>query len=317
MSKNEMAEFDENIIRDRIYSIRGFQVMLDRDLAELYGVEVRVLNQAVKRNKERFPEEFCFQLKADEYEQSKSWIKDDIGRKNSLRSQIVIIENAKGRHTKYLPFVFTEQGVAMLSAVLRSETAVIISIKIIKAFVEMRKFMQTNAQVFQRLDRVELTQIETNSKIIETDKRIDKVFSLLESKDTLPIQGIFYENQIFDAYKFVSDLFRSASRSILIIDNFIDDSVLVHLTKVAKNVQVKILTKAISDQLALDVKKFSSQYFQIEVIAFTHAHDRFIIIDNKDVYHLGASLKDLGKKWFAFSKIDKSDMELLGRLEKY
>ena len=295
MSKNEIAEFDESI-RDRIYSIRGFQVMLDRDLAELYGVQTKILNKAVKRNNARFPAEFMMQLTQAEY--------DSI---LNLRFQN---GTSSWGGTRYLPNAFTEQGVAMLAGILTSETAVVISVKIMKAFVEMRKFIQTNGQIFQRLDRVEV-------KLLENDQKFEKVFDALESKERIPEQGIFFENQIFDAYKFVSDLFRSASRSILIIDNFIDDSVLIHMTKVAKGVKVKILTKAVSDQLALDVKKFNSQYFPIEVIAFTHAHDRFIIIDNKDVYHVGASLKDLGKKWFAFSKIEKSDMELLSKLEKY
>jgi len=317
MSKIEIAEFDENIIRDRIYSIRGFQVMLDRDLAELYGVETKVLNQAVKRNIERFPSEFCFMLNNGEMRNIRSQFVTLYKAKNSLQSQIAIVKDERGKHRKFLPCVFTQEGVAMLSAVLRSDTAVKISIKIIKAFIEMRKFVQTNGQLFHRVDNLEVKQIETNFKLLENDQKFDKVFSLLENEDPLPSQGIFYENQIFDAYKLISDLFRSAKKSILIIDNYIDDSVLVHLTKVSKCVKVKILTKVISDQLALDVKKFNSQYFPIEVIVFAHAHDRFIIIDYKDVYHLGASLKDLGKKWFAFSKIDKSDLELLSRLEKY
>ena len=301
MSKNELVEFDENVIRDRIYSIRGYQVMLDRDLAELYWVETKVLNQAVKRNKERFPGHYCFRLTQSEKEEVVT---------NCDHLSVL-------RFSYNLPYAFTEQGVAMLSAILKSKVAIQISITIIDAFISMRKFIQKNGLLFHRVDNLEVKQIETNLKLIENDRKFDKVFSLLESKDSLPKQGIFYENKIFDAYKFVSDLFRSASKSILIIDNYIDDSVLIHLTKVTKGVKVKILTKAISDQLALDVKKFSSQYFLIEIIAFTHAHDRFIIIDNKDVYHLGASLKDLGKKWFAFSKIDKADMELLSRLEKY
>jgi len=296
MSKSEIAEFDENIIRDRIYSIRGFQVMLDRDLAELYGVQTKILNKAVKRNSARFPINYCFKLTSDELE--------------SLRFHFGTIENKRGKHSKYLPYAFTEQGVAMLAGILTSETAVRVSIYIMDAFVAMRKFIQTNGQLFHRIDNLEL-------KLLETDKKVEKIIDAMGSGDLKPKQGIFYDNQVFDAYKFVSDLFRRAKKSILIIDNYIDDSVLVHLTKVSKCVKVKILTKVISDQLALDVKKFNSQYFPIEVIVFAHAHDRFIIIDNKDVYHLGASLKDLGKKWFAFSKIEKSDMELLGKLEKY
>jgi len=293
MSKSELIKFDEDIIRDRIYSIRGFQVMLDSDLAELYGVETKRLNEAVKRNIERFPDSFCFQL--------------------SEREKSEVVANCdhllKLKYSYTLPYAFSEHGVVMLSSILRSAIAVKINILIVKAFVDMRKFFQTNGQLFHRVDNLEVKQIET-------DHKFDKVFSLLESKDSLPKQGIFFDGQVFDAYNFVSDLFRSATKSILIIDNYIDDSVLVHLTAVSKGVKVKILTKSISDKLALDIQKFSSQYFPIEAKVFTLAHDRFIIIDDKDVYHFGASLKDLGKKWFAFSKIEKSDMELLSKLEK-
>jgi len=323
MSKSELIKFDEEIIRNRIYSIRGFQVMLDRDLAELYGVETKVLNQAVKRNKERFPVSFCFQILLEEYEILLFSAESKENESLISRSQIVtsilakrnIVTMKKGGRT-YLPYAFTEQGVAMLAGVLKSEIAVRISIKIIEAFVAMRKFIQTNGQLFQRMENLEIKQIETNLKLRDNDKKFDQVFSLLESKDQLPKQGIFYDGQVFDAYKFVSDLFRNSKKSILIIDNYIDDSVLVNLTAISKGVKVKILTKFISDKLALDILKFSSQYFPIEAEVFTLAHDRFIIIDDKDVYHFGASLKDLGKKWFAFSKIEKSDMELLSKLEK-
>jgi len=307
MVKNEIAEFDENVIRDRIYSIRGFQVMLDFDLAVFYDVKVKRLNEQVKRNNQRFPVNFCFRLTEIELNILRSQFATAIYNDPTIRSQIAAAK--KGGRTN-CPFAFTQEGVAMLSAVLKSNIAVEISVKIMSAFISMRKFIQSNAQVFGRLENVEV-------KLLDHDQKIDKLFNALENQELKPMQGIFYENQVFDAYKFVSDLFRRAKKSILIIDNYIDDSVLVHLTKVSKCVKVKILTKVISDQLALDIKKFNSQYFPIEVIVFAHAHDRFIIIDNKDVYHLGASLKDLGKKWFAFSKIDKSDLELLSKLEKY
>jgi len=200
MVKNEVEKFDESIIRDRIYSIRGYQVMLDSDLAELYGVETKYLNRVMKRNSERFPLSFCFQLSEIEV--------------NSLRCQFVTIKNeGRGHHRKYLPYVFTQEGVAMLSAVLRSETAVKISIMIIEAFVAMRKFVQVNGQIFQRLDRVEV-------KLLENDQKFEKVFVALESKDRIPDQGIFFEGQVFDAYKFVSDLFRRAEKSIVIVDSY-------------------------------------------------------------------------------------------------
>jgi len=286
MSKGELVKFEESI-RDRIYSIRGFQVMLDRDLAELYGVETKRLNEAVKRNKERFPENFCFKLKYSEDAEQ--------------RSQIATF---KKREPKYKPYAFTEQGVAMLAGVLKSETAVKISIMIIEAFVAMRKFIQANGQIFQRLDRVEV-------KLLENDQKFNKVFDALESNDRIPDQGIFFEGQVFDAYNFVSDLFRKAEKSIVIVDNYVDDTVLLHLTKIKKGVQVKIVTKSISDQFRLDIKKFEEQYFHIEVKMSKSIHDRFIIIDGEVLYHLGASLKDLGKKLFGFTKMDKSALKLI------
>ncbi|HKZ36744.1 MAG TPA: ORF6N domain-containing protein [Chryseolinea sp.] len=288
MNGSELINVED--IQNRIYTIRSVQVMFDEDLALLYGVETRVLNQAVKRNKERFPKEFMFQLTENEL--------------NILKSQIVI-PSWGGRRTN--PYAFTEQGVAMLSAVLRSETAVKISVQIIKAFVTMRRFIAANALIFQRLDTLEIKQLAT-------DKKIDLVLNAIESKEIQPKQGIFFDGQIFDAYKFVADLIRTAQKSIILIDNYIDDSVLTILTKRRKNVRVIILTKSISNQMALDVKKYNEQYPAIEIKKFKNSHDRFIIIDNTTVYHFGASLKDLGKKWFAFSKMDIGAMEMLSRL---
>jgi hypothetical protein len=290
MSEKELIS--SNGIQNRIYTVRGLQVMVDSDLAELYQVEVKVLNQAVKRNIERFPAEFMFQLATEETE--------------NLRSQIVT-SSWGGRRTN--PYAFTEQGVAMLSAVLRSETAVKTSIQIINAFVAMRRFIATNAQIFQRLDSVERKQLEA-------DDNFKKIFNAIEAKEIIPKQGIFFNGQIFDAYKFVSDLFRTAKESIVIIDNYIDDTVLAHLAKRRENVTVTILTKSISKHILLDVKKFNEQYPAIEIKEFMNAHDRFIIIDKTIVYHFGASLKDLGKKWFAFSKMDIGVVEMLGKLAK-
>jgi len=290
MSKSELVKFEESI-RERIFSIRGFQVMLDRDLAELYGVETKRINEAVKRNRERFPENFCFLLNSNEMQ--------------NLKSQFAT-SSWGGKRKKSR--AFTEHGVVMLSSVLRSERAIEINIKVVKAFIEMRKFIQSNVQVFQRLDRVEV-------KLLENDQKFEKVFKALESKDRIPEQGIFFEGQIFDAYKFVSDLFRSAKESVVILDNYVDDSVLVHLSEVAKGVKVRILTKSISDKLALDVKKFGEQYFEIEVGTIKSIHDRFIIIDGQVVYHFGASLKDLGKNLFGFTKMDKAGLRLLERIK--
>ncbi|PIP39970.1 DNA-binding protein [Candidatus Desantisbacteria bacterium CG_4_9_14_3_um_filter_40_11] len=290
MNEHELINVES--IQNCIYTIRGVQVMIDRDLSELYEVETKVLNQAVKRNSERFPEEFMFQITDDEF--------------NRLRSQFVTLNQRGGR--RYLPYAFTEQGVAMLSAVLRSETAVKISVQIIKAFVSIRRFILSNAQVFQRLDTLEIKQINT-------DKKIDKVLNAIESKEIQPKQGIFFDGQIFDAWQFVSDLIRSASKSIILIDNYVDDSVLALLAKRKKGVSVTILTKKISRQLEADVEKFNEQYPAVAIKKFTASHDRFMIIDDTTLYHFGASLKDLGKKWFAFSKMDSGAIEMLARLK--
>ncbi len=288
---NELIKTEE--IQSRIYTIRGVQVMIDRDLSLLYNVETRVLNQAVKRNRERFPDEFSFQLTEEEFVHWKSQI---------------VMSNEDKMGLRRPPYAFTEQGIAMLSAVIRSDTAVRVSIRIMSAFVSMRRFIASNAGVFQRLDTLEI-------KHLETDKKIDRMLNAMESKEIQPKQGIFFDGQIFDAYQFVSDLFRSAEESIVMIDNYIDDSVLTHLSKRKKDVKVILFTKNISRSLALDVKKFNEQYPAIEIKEFKNSHDRFIIIDNTTVYHFGASLKDLGKKWFAFSKMDIGAVEMLTRLE--
>jgi phage regulator Rha-like protein len=292
MEKNEVEKFEEKELREKIYSIRGFQVMLDSDLAELYGVETRRLNEQVKRNIERFPAIFCFQLSIEEFE--------------NLISQFAT--SSWGGYRK-MPFVFTEQGVVMLSTVLRSEKAITISIQVVKAFIEMRKIIQSNGYLFQRLDNLEVKQIET-------DKKVEKILDAMESGEIKPKQCIYYENQVYDAYKFVSDIFRSAKKSILIIDNYVDDSVLTILSKRNKGVKAVIYTKTISDQLKLDVKKFNEQYEPVEVLEFNNSHDRFIVIDEKVIYHFGASLKDLGKKWFGFSRMDTEAVEMLSRLGK-
>jgi hypothetical protein len=317
----EYAIMKNDDIQSRIYTIRNAQVMLDIDLAELYGVEVKRLNEQVKRNIERFPQEFSFQLTIEENNslrsqfetlENENHLRFQIGTSNNkqyLRSQFATSNKKGGR--RYLPYVFTEQGVAMLSGVLKSNTAVQISIQIINAFVTMRKFISANAQIFHRLDGLERKQIEYK---IETDEKFKRVFDAIEEKDIKPRQGIFFDGQIFDAYQFVSDLIRTARKSIIVIDNYIDDAVLILLSKANKKVQITILTKTISQQLALDVKKYNEQYPAIMIKEFYNSHDRFLIIDGKTVYHFGASLKDLGKKWFAFSKFDKDAFKLLERL---
>jgi len=298
MKSNTVATQNHGIA-NRIFSIRGVQVMLDEDLAELYGVEVRVLNQAVKRNMMRFPPEFMFQLTIDEWASLRS--QNVILQDAYIRSQNVIIEKKIGKHRKYLPFAYTEQGVAMLSSVLRSDTAVKVSIRIMQAFVEMRKFVSDNLLVFQRLDKVERKQLET-------DEKFEKVFNALQNNQPSPEKGIFFEGQIFDAYTFISDIIRKAGKSIILIDNYIDDTVLTLFSKRKRGVSLTIYTSSINKQLQLDVSKHNQQYEPIEVKEFRLAHDRFILIDHTELYHIGASLKDLGKKWFAFSRICDKDI---------
>jgi phage regulator Rha-like protein len=295
MEKNEVEKFEEEELREKIYNIRGFQVMLDSDLAELYGVETKQLKRSVNRNISRFPEEFMFVLTELEF--------------NSIQNLRCQNGTSSWGGIRYAPYVFTEQGVAMLSAILKSKSAIEMSIKIIKAFVEMRKHFQINAQIYQRLDNLEVKQLVT-------DKKVENILDAMESGEVKPKQRIFFENQAYDAYKFVSDIFRSAKKSIAVIDNYADDSVLTILTKRNKGVKAVIYTKSVSDQLKLDVKKFNEQYDPVEVVVFKNSHDRFIIIDEKIIYHFGASLKDLGKKWFGFSKMDIEAVEMLSRLGK-
>lgn len=282
---NNLPIISQKHIESQIFTIRGLQVMIDRDLAEMYQVETKVLNQAVKRNSERFPIQFRFQLTENE----KTELVTICDRFDSLK------------HSSSNPNVFTEQGVAMLSAVLRSKIAVQISIQIINAFVEMRKFIANHYGLLQRMEGIERKQIET-------DQKFEQVFKALESKNAIPNQGVFFDGQVFDAYELASKIIRSAKNSIVLIDNYIDENTLTHLSKKAKSVKVVLLTKTMSNQLTLDVNKANEQYGNFEIRVFANSHDRFIIIDNSDVYHLGASLKDLGKKWFAFSKMDKSSV---------
>jgi hypothetical protein len=280
-------------LQKKIYTIRGVQVMLDSDLASLYEVGTKVFNQAVKRNLNRFPERYRFQLTEKEF--------------SGLRSQIVTLENGgRGKHRKYLPYVFTEQGVSMLSAVLKSDTAIEISLKIIDSFVAMRRFIAKNAGIFQRLDNIE-------HKLLSHDDKFNKIFNALESQCVQPTQGIFYNVEIFDAYVFVSELIKSAKHNIVLIDNYLDETVLVLFSKNPK-IKITIYTKNINRELELDVKKYNAQYNNLELKVFDLSHDRFLFIDD-EIYHIGASLKDLGKKWFAFSKMDKNSIKLLEKLK--
>ena len=279
-------------IERMIIELRGQQVIIDRDLAVLYGVETKRLNEQVRRNADRFPERFRFQLSKEETNE----LVANCDRFNSLK------------YSSSAPYAFTEQGISMLSAVLRSQTAVDVSIRIMDAFVAMRRFLANNAQVFQRLANIEYHQIET-------DKRIDEVFKRLDA-NTQPQQGIFFDGQVFDAYRFAADLMRKAKTSIILIDNYVDDTVLSLLDKRTEGVSATIYTQRTSKQFQLDIDRHNTQYPAIKVEHFNKAHDRFLLIDN-EVYHIGASIKDLGKKWFGFTLMrDINTTELITRISR-
>ena len=287
-------EFTIEEIKNLIFTIRGKQVMLDSDVANMYQCETKYVNRVVKRNIERFPEEFCFQLDENEF--------------NSLRCQFVTLnESGRGQHRKYLPYAFTEQGIAMLSVLLKSDVAVKVSVNIMKAFVEMRKFLMINGQVFDRLTNIEY-------KLLEQDKKINEVFNQLQNEENVK-QRIFFQGQIYDAYSLMIDIIRKANTKLTIIDNYIDDSILKMLTKKKKNVIVTILTSNKSNIQNIDIEKFNKEYPILKVLKTNKFHDRFMIIDDTEMYHLGASIKDLGKKCFGINRME--DKEIIEKIIKY
>lgn len=295
----ELNKYNLIEVEDLIFTIRGVQVMLDRDLAEMYDVETRVLNQAVKRNIYRFPEKFRFQLTEVEIKE----LRLQLVTSNS-KSQIVTLNISgiqQGENLKYLPYAFTEQGVAMLSAVLRSEKAVRVSIQIMNAFVEMRKVLAHHTGLLQRVESIE-------SKLQLNDQHFEKIFTALEQGKPAIKQDIFFKGQIFDAYSFVIDLIKKAETTLIIIDNYIDMSILEMLTEKSKSVGVTIITQKNTSIKALDIEKFNAQYEKLEIKHSQDFHDRFLIIDHLELYHIGASLKDLGKKCFAFSLIEDKNL---------
>ena len=306
-------------IESLILSIRGKQVILDRDLARLYGVETRVLNQAVQRNIERFPKDFMFQLSKEEAESSRSQFVMLNAEDELSRSQFATL-NGRGHNIKHLPYAFTENGIAMLSGVLRSPMAIATNIHIMRAFNAMRHFIGSHAQVFQRLEVMERNQLalnasqaELSAQVAENNKKLEEVFRRLDDHSENPEKGIFYDGQIFDAYTFINERIREAKKRIVLIDNYVDDSVLTMLDKRNKGVDAVVYTKNISRQLSLDFEKHNAQYSPIEVKQFDRAHDRFLCIDDT-VYLIGASLKDLGKKWFGFVKLEQPTDELLSKM---
>lgn len=306
-------------IENMIFSLRGTQVMLDSDLAMLYGIETRVLNQAVKRNLDRFPDDFMFRLTTNEYKNLKSQIVTSSSQ--LLKSQIVTSNeiNEVGNSdsgwggTRKLPYAFTENGIAMLSSVLRSPVAIEVNIRIMRAFTAMRHFMASNVMVFQRLEVIEHHQLELSARQTDTEQKIEEVFKRLDNGKVQPSQGIFFDGQIFDAYTFVSDLIRSAKKRIILFDNYVDDSVLAMLDKRADGVSAQIYTRTLTPQLTLDLQRHNAQYSPIAINEFQNAHDRFLCIDDT-VYHIGASLKDLGKKWFAFGRMEVDTDMLLQKM---
>ena len=278
---------DNREIRNMIYTIRGKQVMVDSDLATLYQVTTKRLNEQVRRNKNRFPSEFMFRLTAEEYEYLRS--------QNATSSE----ENAHGGR-RYMPYVFTEQGIAMLSAVLKSDVAVEVSIKIMNSFVEVRRFLLSNKEMFARLDRVELKQLET-------DKKLEEVFNYIATNTEVK-QNVFFDGQIYDAFSFIVELIKKAKKEIILIDNYVDVNTLNILCKKNQGVDAVIATAGKGNLSTKDITKFNAQYPELSVKTTTDFHDRFLIIDKIEVYHIGASIKDAGKKSFGITKIEDEDL---------
>lgn len=287
-------------IESLIHVIRGQQVMLDSDLARLYGVETKRLKEQVKRNLNRFPSDFMFELTKNET--------------LSLRSQIATsnLDGIRGGN-RYSPFAFTENGVAMLSSVLKSDTAIEENIRIMRAFTAMRSFLINNAHVFQRLETVEHHQLLLQEHLSEHDRKFEEVLSRLDDKDSEPIEGFFFEGQIFDAYSLISDLIRKATTRIVLIDNYVDDRILKVLTKRGDGVSAIIYTDPRHSQINNDLRRHNAQYPRIEVRHCTNVHDRFLIIDDT-VYFIGGSIKDLGKKIVTFSQMHQNPDDILSKL---
>lgn len=288
--KNDITNRGPQSIERAIYTFRGVQVMLDRDLAKMYNVETKALNQAVKRNSGRFPERFMFQLSKEEFDNWKSQI---VTSNMMSQSEIESFKMAVRR----APYAFTEQGVAQLSAVLKSDTAIEVSIRIMDAFVAMRRFISTNAEMFQRIERLESHQTSTDEKVEHIMKRMD------ELAPAITPEQIFATGCVWDAWDYVSQLVRSAKQRIVLIDNFVDERVLTLLTKRAAGVSATIHSRY-TQQFKLDLEKHNEQYEPIEFIQIPHkSHDRFLFIDN-NVYLLGTSIKDMGTSLCAITRLE-------------
>ena len=301
-------EISEDTIKNLIYVIRGQQVILDSDLAILYQVETGALNRAVKRNIKRFPEEFCFQLTNVEYE--------------NLRCQIGISSLEDGQYggRRYMPYVFTEQGIAMLSAILRSEVAIKVSIHIMKTFVHLRRYLVQETLLFEKVNNLEINQIEEKIKRKQfeekTEKRFEEVFDYIASHEESS-QKIFFEGQIYDAFSLLVDLVCKAEKKLVLVDNYVDITTLNILSKKKTNVEAVVYTVKKTKLSKKDIDNFNQQYSTLKVEYTEVFHDRFLIIDGRYAYHIGASIKDAGKKCFGINKIEDSRIvkDILERLD--
>lgn len=297
-----IVDSTEENIENLIHYVRGQQVMIDSDLALLYNVETKRLNESVKRNAKRFPNNFCFQLTEDEYA--------------DLRSQIATsnTENTSSKGgRRYLPYVFTEQGIAMLSAVLRSDEAIQVSVNIMNAFVKMRRFLAENALMFDKLNSLELKQLEYQK---ESNEKFDQIFAYISEHEEVG-QKIFFEGQIYDAFSLLVSLVGKAEQSIVLIDNYVDVGTLNILAKKKDGVDVTIYTVRRTRLASQDIANFNSQYPTLTVNYTGVFHDRFLVIDEETAYHIGASIKDAGKKCFGISRIEDVGIisDILQRLE--
>lgn len=298
-NESQILPLSQSAVERLIQNIRGVHVILDRDIAGLYGVETRRINEQVKRNIERFPEDFMFQLSNSEFEIWKS--------QNATSNSVVM--GARKR-----PYAFTETGVAMLSSVLKSQRAIEVNIMIMRAFVTMRHYWLQNPHIFQRLETIEHNQLLLHKRQDETDRKIEEVLTKLDNKESEKIEGFFYEGQIFDAYTLISDLVRQARRRIVLIDNYTDDKVLRTIDKRAEGVEATIYTDFRRSYISQDIAKHNSQYPKIEVRDCKNIHDRFLIIDDR-IYFIGGSIKDLGKKIVAFCQMNQDPQTILSQLK--
>ena len=287
-------------IARQILVIRDKQVMLDRDLATLYGVETKRINEQVKRNKELFPEDFCFQIDKSEFKE----LVANCDRFNKLK------------HSSSRSFAFTEQGIAMLSSVLKSETAIRVNIAIMRAFVAARQILMQNGGLVNRLSNVESKMLEQDSRLLEHDHKIDTIFEAMD-RGELKSKGLYYNNQVFDIYVFVCGLIKQAKRRIVLVNRYVDEKVLAMMLKRAEGVSVTIYTYDKSKVFEVDLATYNAQYADcpLKILPSYGMHDRFLFVDDT-AYHFGASLKDLGTNTFFFTKEDFTLEEVLKKSEE-